>query len=132
MYSKGVPLFFVRETSVARLKDYPVYGLAVKGPHSVDVVFSIIGEFQSGDPKKPFNLVLAGGETIFVPRAVERPDGFGGAFAGLEVSGGIVLTDEQQYNDLTAADVRSALSECGIDASAQVALKDGLRCRFSS
>jgi hypothetical protein len=126
-----VPLFAARETSVARLEEYPIYGLAVKGRHSIEVVFSIIGEFQRDDPNKPFNLVLTSGEILFVPRSSERPFGFSGAFAGLEVSGGIVLTDEQQYDGLTARDVRGALSQCGIDVGARMELETRLGGRLS-
>jgi ATP adenylyltransferase/5',5'''-P-1,P-4-tetraphosphate phosphorylase II len=126
-----VPLFSIGETTVARLDRYPVYGLVVGGPHVVDAVFAIKAELQAKDPRKPFNLVLTRGEVILIPRAAERPAGFSGAFAGLEMSGGIVLTDEEQYSDLTFTDVRRALTECGIGAREQAAIGGRLRRRFA-
>lgn len=125
-----IPLFSIGETTVSRLDRYPVYGLAVTGPEVVEVVFAIKAEVQAEDPRKPYNFVLTHGETIVVPRSMERPAGFSGAFAGLEMSGGIVLTDEEQYNDLTSVDVRRALSVCGIDAWEQADLEARLRRRF--
>jgi ATP adenylyltransferase/5',5'''-P-1,P-4-tetraphosphate phosphorylase II len=125
------PLLSIGDTIVSRLDRYPVYGLAVKGPQVVDVVFAIKAELQADDPLKPFNLVLTRGETVVIPRSAERPAGFSGAFAGLEMSGGIVLIDEEQYAGLTADDVRRAMSECGVGPWERAALEGRLRRRFA-
>lgn len=126
-----IPLFSIGETTVSRLDRYPVYGLAVGGPEVVEVVFGIKAEVQAENPQKPYNLILTHGDAIIIPRSTERPGGFSGAFAGLEMSGGIVLTDEDQYNGLTAVDVCRALSVCGIDAWEQADLEARLRCFFA-
>ena len=126
-----VPLFSIGETTIARLDQYPVYGLAVAGPQVVDTVFAIKAELQAEDSRKPFNLVLTRGEVIVIPRAVECPGGFSGKFAGLEMSGGIVLTDEDQYEVLDFADIRNALAQCSIGPAEQAALEMRLRDRFA-
>jgi hypothetical protein len=68
---------------------------------------------------------------IVIPRAAECPEGFSGKFAGLEMSGGIVLTDEDQYEVLGFADIHNALAQCGIAPAEQAELEMRLRCRFA-
>jgi ATP adenylyltransferase/5',5'''-P-1,P-4-tetraphosphate phosphorylase II len=80
-------------------------------------------EVRSGDTPRPYNVLIAGGEIIVVPRSRERPAGFASAFAGLEMAGGIVVTDFEQYGRLTARDINRALSGCGIDKDEQLALE---------
>jgi hypothetical protein len=114
-----LPLFSIGETNVARLSQYPVYALAVGGPHVVEVVFSVRAEGQADNPKEPFNLVLTLDEVIVIPRNREHPAGFVGAFAGLEMAGGIVLTDAEQYSS-------SRPPPCGV-LCRNVALTSGSR-----
>jgi len=126
-----VPLFSIGETTIARLDRYPVYGLAVTGARVVDTVFAIKAELQAEDSRTPFNLVLTRDEVIVIPRTVERPEGFSGKFAGLEMSGGIVLTDEDQYEVLDFAGTRDALAQCSIGLAERIALELRLRRRFA-
>lgn len=102
-------LFSLYGVTIARVEDYPVYGLAVKGEGAAETAFAILWELFP----TPFNLVLSRGEVIIVPRTVEQPSGFSSKFGGLEMAGCVVVVEEERYRRFTYEEVQQALSECG-------------------
>ena len=103
------PLFTWDGATVARLEDYPVYGLTVQGTQAAETTLAMLRALAP----TPYNLIVLHDEVIVVPRTVEQPAGFASKFAGLEMAGCVVLVDEERYADLTFEEIWQALSACG-------------------
>jgi hypothetical protein len=117
------PLFRVNGATVARVAEYPVYGLAVQGEGAAEVAFAVRQELGP----TPFNLVLSQGEVIVVPRTTEKPSGFTSTFGGLEMAGCLVTTEEARFRTLEYAEVWEALAECGLAPRERGALEERIR-----
>jgi len=102
-------LFSLNGVTFARVENYPLYSLAVKGEKAAEVVFAVLQELRP----TPFNLVMSNGEVVIVPRTKEQPSGFNNLFGGLEMAGCVVMVEEERYRMLEYDEIRQALAECG-------------------
>lgn len=114
-------------TSICRVSKLPTYAVAIRGPGVLPVSFAVIDQLDT----TPFNLVFRNAEIVIVPRTKERPENFRDNFAGLEVSGCLICTDEERYRSVQFEEIVSALAECGFGSAQRREFEDALIRRFA-
>jgi len=104
---------------LSSVDDYPACALVAEGEHAVPLAFAVARVLRP----MPFNLVLNDDRAFVIPRSKERPDGFAGQFAALEMAGCVVLIERGRYEALRYAEIGDAIAECGFSASRRRALE---------